>query len=471
MTSPSTDTDELVLRCEEATHLLREIRHAMGLQALSELQRQGAVFADFFGESTRYMLSQARVRVEHGRPTPISNRIQETRSTGFSLRALTPSRHALVWSTSITPGAMTGVAREVATSLSTGSGSSSARLSMEEPNPQFIRVMQESWGAFLVERILDAALSADPDVAEVRVDRIEQLRSCLLLTTHEVERDIVLSHHSLRVAVRLKDSDGESTGHALGDADPIDPESLVYEAVRAARDRLGVSHEVSGEMPIVFAAGCGAWLHEAVGHTLEADAANHGHGFAIGSRVGPDCLTVQDVSGEEGVDDEGTSLRTTTLLERGVVQRHLTDQWSALRLDLPLTGNGRRASFRDLPLPRMHRLVLAPGGRTEDDLLLEAREGLYVSAIREGCLEPQHDRLRLVVDRGRRIRGGQLAESVCDGQIVASPLALLGSLREVGQSPGDGGLNAICHKDGQSLPVNVDAPPAFFSSLEVTPLL
>ena len=53
--------------------------------------------------------------------------------------------------------------------------------------------------------------------------------------------------------------------------------------------------------------------------------------------------------GSDGVDDEGTPTRPTTILENGCLTSYLYDLVCARRDGVESTGNGRRESFRHLP--------------------------------------------------------------------------------------------------------------------------
>lgn len=472
MTSPSTATD--VLEGQVHSERLREASRNPAVRAsLETVLSRGAAHADFFAERVVHFVHEAAIRVDRGRPGPLSFRVRELPAEGFSVRGFRGARHALVWSNSLSDRSIKD-AGNVVSRLIDGEGEAVVQI---DPAVSGERVRTEStrWGDFLVERMLDAALSAEPSIAEIRIRQTGRRGLACLVTPDGAVRELDRSYAALRVDVQIETNEGVALGYALSDPTPADPEFAARVAVDAARDHRSAVSPVIGRATVVFASGCGTWLHEAAGHALEADVAARVNGFGIGDRLGPDWLNVTDGS-SPGVaaliDDEGTRVKQTRLIVDGTIQAHLVDLFHARHPGTTPTGNGRRASFRDLPLPRINHLCVEAGTKTENDLIREAGDGLVVSAVREACLEPDHDRLKLVVERGRRIRGGSLAEPVRDVAIIASPRDLLAALRAVGvrDTDTDTAVHGVCHKRGQLLPVYVDAPYALFEPLRVVAL-
>src|SRR5690606_27848291 len=112
------------------------------------------------------------------------------------------------------------------------------------------------------------------------------------------------------------------------------------------------------------------------GHSLEADVRASGtSGIYEGLRVGPEWLHVVDdalqlhAPGGYQQDDEATPAGRTTLIREGVIVSSLYDRYNAAQQGETSTGNGRRASFRDLPLPRISNLIMNEGSDSLADLL------------------------------------------------------------------------------------------------------
>ena len=126
-----------------------------------------------------------------------------------------------------------------------------------------------------------------------------------------------------------------------------------------------------GPMPVVLANGFGGTLfHEACGHGLEADAIAKGSSIyegKIGEVVAAPIVSAYDdgtIAGEwgsAGVDDEGAATQKTVVIDEGRLRGFLYDGLRARAEGVAQTGNGRRQSFRHVPIPRMTTTCIAPG--------------------------------------------------------------------------------------------------------------
>ena len=127
-------------------------------------------------------------------------------------------------------------------------------------------------------------------------------------------------------------------------------------------------------MPVVVGGGFGGVLfHEMTGHGLEADHIQKGASVYVGKlgeQVAHPLLTAYDDGrmpdewGSDAIDDEGTPTQKTMVLEEGRLVSFLYDRLRAERDGVASTGNGRRESFRHLPIPRMTNTYIAPATPT-----------------------------------------------------------------------------------------------------------
>lgn len=207
-------------------------------------------------------------------------------------------------------------------------------------------------------------------------------------------------------------------------------------------------------------------IHEACGHGLEADIIMKDFSAfrdKIGTAVASPKVSIVDdptlpaVFGGYRFDDEGTEAKRTLLIDNGVLKTYLTDRDTSARMRLPLSGNGRRASFRHPPIPRMSATILLPGKETERGLMQDMDSGLYVTRLGGGEVDPTTGDFVFQVTEGFRVLNGTIGHPIRGALLVGNGPQILQSIAGVGADmeifPG------YCGKDGQDVPVS-DGQPA-----------
>jgi len=240
-----------------------------------------------------------------------------------------------------------------------------------------------------------------------------------------------------------------------------------------------------GEFPVVFGAGAGGLLvHEAVGHLLEGDVVLRGSSpFSPYLRPGslePDALvplspllTVIDSPsdlrgrGSYELDDEGTKVRRTVLVQRGRIIGHLGDRWNSPGT----TGHGRRQSHREPPMPRLAATFCAPGEHDPAEIVRETVRGVFVDELRRGFLDPASGDFVLHAAEGRLIEGGKLTAGLRDLVLLGSALKSLSQVDRVGSDlAGDGGAHS-CVRGGQAVATIVGMPTLRIASMNVAGMM
>jgi TldD protein len=154
----------------------------------------------------------------------------------------------------------------------------------------------------------------------------------------------------------------------------------------------------SGTMPVILSSEAGGtFIHEACGHGLESDhIQRHSSVYTgkLGNRVASELITVLDdatLPGSYGsfrFDDEGTPGARKVLIEQGVLKMYMSDLISSKHLSIPPSGNGRRESFRNKPIPRMTNTFIDKG-TTDPKLIIDSiPEGLLVKKMGGGEVNP-----------------------------------------------------------------------------------
>jgi TldD protein len=206
-------------------------------------------------------------------------------------------------------------------------------------------------------------------------------------------------------------------------------------------------------------------IHEAVGHSLEADLACNGlsvYQNRIGQQVASPLISVLDDGtmparrGSYSFDDEGTPSQKTVLIENGILKGYLVDRLSAMKFDLMATGNGRRESFRHKPIVRMTNTYIARGKDDPAQILADTPQGLYVKAMGGGQVNTVTGDFVFAVTEGYLIQDGKLGAPIRGATLVGNGPKVLSIVDRVGSDLGF--ATGTCGKDGQGAPVT-DAQP------------
>jgi len=200
-------------------------------------------------------------------------------------------------------------------------------------------------------------------------------------------------------------------------------EALAERAAKMARDLLDARHADGGRSVVILAPSIvGLLVHEAIGHTVEADFVQAGSIAAgkIGQRVASDLVTLCDSGGSEHypgaggtipVDDEGVPASRTTIIKDGILVSYLHNRESAARFGVPPTGNARAWEYSDQPLIRMRNTYLEPGSQNLDEIIASTRDGYLLDGPRNGQADATGE-FMFGVQEARRIHDGKLGELV-----------------------------------------------------------
>src|SRR5213078_1503652 len=93
----------------------------------------------------------------------------------------------------------------------------------------------------------------------------------------------------------------------------------------------------------------------------------------------------------------------------------------------PSTGNGRRESFRHLPIPRMTNTYIAPGDATPEAMIAELEQGFYAVSFAGGQVDPATGDFVFGVSEGYLIEAGRVTRPCRGATLIGNCLeALMG---------------------------------------------
>ena len=232
-----------------------------------------------------------------------------------------------------------------------------------------------------------------------------------------------------------------------------------------------------GEMPVVMAAGSsGILLHEAIGHTFEADYNRKNVSIfsdKLNQKVCDEHINVVDdgtIDGERGsinFDDEGVESQKTYLVKDGVLDSYMHDRISARYYGVAPTGNGRRESFKRMPIPRMRVTYMENGNYSEADIIAAVKQGVYLDRFANGQVNIGAGDFTFFVKNGYLIENGRLTQPIKDINVIGNGPKALADITMVGDNLKIESGAWTCGKDGQSMPVGQGLPSVLVKQLTV----
>jgi TldD protein len=254
-------------------------------------------------------------------------------------------------------------------------------------------------------------------------------------------------------------------------------EEIAQEAVKQTAILFDAVKPKGGEMPVVMGAGgSGILLHEAIGHAFEADF-NRKNISIFSDKLGKlicnkditivDDGTIVNERGSINFDDEGIAAQKTAIVTEGVLTSYLHDRISAKFYGVPPTGNGRRESFRFIPIPRMRSTYMENGNTTEADIIAAVKNGIFVDNFTNGQVQIGEGDFTFFVKSGYLIENGKLTQPIKDINIIGNGPKALADISMVADNLKIDQGAWTCGKDGQSCPVSQGLPSVLVKQLTV----
>lgn len=257
-------------------------------------------------------------------------------------------------------------------------------------------------------------------------------------------------------------------------------DSLIREMAKETLEKTAFQFEAKqpkgGEMAVVMGCGSsGILLHEAVGHAFEADF-NRKKTSIFSDKMGElichptiniiDDGTIRGNRGAVNYDDEGVSGQKTYLVKEGVLNSYLHDRISAKYYKTAPTGNGRRESFRCMPIPRMRATYMENGSASEQDLIASVKQGIFVDNFSNGQVQIGAGDFTFFVKSGYLIENGKLTQPVKDINIIGNGPQALKDITAVANNNQIDNSTWTCGK-GQYCPVSCGMPSVLVKKLTV----
>ena len=438
------------------------------LQAtIARALRRGGDFAEVFVEDR----DSLGLRLEDGRVEQTSG----GREVGAAVRLLSGEHTYYAYSDALDEAGMNAAADAVAAAVRTGDGGSAVidlGLVRSDPGSHAVKVPPETVAiarkAQLVRAGNEAARAAGAEVAQAIVGYGDTRQKVLIANSlgDLVYDDRTRTRFTVQVVARRgeviqtgHETVGGSAGFEL--VDEATARAVATTAAEKALTMLDSRPAPVGAMPVVMANGFGGTLfHEACGHGLEADAIAKGasiYAGKMGEVVAAPIVSAYDDGalpngwGSQAFDDEGVPTQKTLVIESGRLTGYLYDRLRAREAGAPPSGNGRRQSFRHVPIPRMTTTYIAEGDATAADIIAATPRGFYAKSLAGGQVEPASGNFVFGVAEGYLIENGRLTTPLRGATLVGNGIDIL---MRIDMIAADFDVKTgVCGKDGQGVPV------------------
>lgn len=266
---------------------------------------------------------------------------------------------------------------------------------------------------------------------------------------------------------------GISGGYEL--LDEIDIKKEVENLAISTIKKLSAKPCPSGEMPVIIGPGFGAVIfHEACGHSMEATTVSYNTSILSGklnekiasSKVSIiDDGTLKSKWGTTVYDDEGNKTRKNVLIKNGVLKGYLIDYLNNRKMNMEITGSGRRESYKYAPTSRMNNTYLVKGHDKIEDMIKSVKYGIYAVNMGGGSVDPVTGDFNFAVNEAYLIENGKITDMVLGGSLIGNTLDILNNVSMVSDDLSfDTGF---CGSVSGNVPVTIGEPTILVSKILV----
>jgi TldD protein len=461
MTAPLIDSDTLQTTLD----------HALGL---------GGDFAEVFVEDRR----SSNGRFDDGR----IEELVSGRDRGAGLRVVRGDTTGFAHTADLSRAGLLQAA-EAAAGAARGGGGGTNTVALEAPASHPIaddivlpETVEKRRKVELLARADEAARATGSAVTSVTATYADARRRILVANSDGLLADDDRVRTRMGVQVVATGDTGMQTGHeAPGRTmgfelfDTFSPEDVGRRAAKRALTLLEAVPAPSGRLPVVLKRGAGGVLfHEACGHGLEADHILKDASVfkgQIGTQVASPLVTLVDDGGyahEWGtlaIDDEGHPAQRNVLIEDGMLTDFMWDVVRARKEGRAPSGNGRRESYRHLPMPRMTNTFVLEGETDPDDIIRSVDFGIYAVQLGGGQVDPATGDFVFGITEAYLIEKGEITRPIRAAQLIGNGPEVLRMVDAVGNDFET--WTGMCGKQGQSVPVSSGQPSVLVREITV----
>lgn len=446
---------------------------------LAEALKTGGDFAEIFLEDRQ----NNNISMLSGKVQSVNSR----RLHGAGVRVFNGLQGVYVYTNDTTLEGLLACARRAASAVKNEQYYTAKDLKWTDvPNIHFIQeIPSEVKTARKVAKMKEAqaVLSEEAEIAQASIGYMDSVQRVWIANTEGLFTTDTRVYTRMNVAAIASNGTENQTGSCSPGGmqgfeifnTKIDPEAIAKEAAHQARTMLHAPVCPAGIMPVVIDNGFGGVIfHEACGHSLEATSVAVGNSEMcgkLGQKVAADCVTAIDDGtipnewGSLNIDDEGTPTTKLVLIENGILKNYMIDKLNARRMNMPITGSGRRQGYMFAPTSRMRNTYIAAGNDDNDEIIATMGDGLYAKKMGGGSVEPTTGKFNFAVNEGYLVKDGKIVHPVRGASLIGKGSEILLKIDRVGKDMQM--AQGMCGSLSGSIPTNVGQPMIRVSSMTV----
>lgn len=334
----------------------------------------------------------------------------------------------------------------------------------------------------LMRRAYDTAFNYDDLITQVTVSYMDYNQDIMVANSEGLWKEDKRVRTRLAISsVASKNGEMQSGFFGPGASkgyefyENLDVDKYAKEASRIAVTMVNAKYSPSGKMPVIIDNGFGGVIfHEACGHGLEATSVAKGLSVfsdKVGQKIASPLVTAIDDGtipnewGSFNIDDEGTPSHRNVLIENGILKGYMIDKLNARRMNMDITGSGRRQSYRYAPTSRMSNTFIDNGKSSPEEIIANTEKGIYAKYMGGGSVNPSTGEFNFAVMEGYIVEKGKIKDPVRGATLIGKGTDILNKIDMVGNNMTHG--QGMCGSVSGSIPTNVGQPMIRVSEITV----
>jgi PmbA protein len=214
-------------------------------------------------------------------------------------------------------------------------------------------------------------------------------------------------------------------------------------AVDKAQKTLNSQKLDGASMPVIIhGRNAYSWLGQIIESGISAKKLYEGDSYfsdRLGSQIMTPGLSIVDNPMHPGgfgsipFDDEGAPTSKQEIVNKdGILQKYITDSYTAYGLDLPITGHAARGNPATRPSPSLHQIHINAGeAGSIDSMIKNIKKGIYLESSLSSQFGLQGSNISEKLNRAFYIENGEIQYSVRDAMLAGTVNTFLNGITGV----------------------------------------